>query len=836
MKKKLFALAVCLMMILGAAVCLAEGETFGIDVVSGGQAIARLHMLCVDSEGNPLELDAWSGESCTITQGYSYNICIYHNMAAHDGYTVSRYYVEGDGGQTELTHVAQSASRGWLIRGGNSYSWENPPADAIDAQGNLTVRMELKRIVSPLKNNPAHSDISLTLFDYGSYINVGADKDLLFGHNTRVYEGIDGQPVYRNHTNGYGKKLNGAAPLMKMTLVDGLPETRQGVSYGYLFRMDGPALYTGEAPVPLTSYDRLRQETVYDAGFGYTSPYESMRFEMEGDGGLFYEDEDGYLVYDCSELSAFYNTKTNRFEFGSVMLYPGHVSYATVKSSPVYGMNFVPFDRVGSGSELAAFPFSARKLYRMPYSTTEDERSGVSNMFFGMCLEFDFYMPEDGKINGRDMVFQFGGDDDVWCYVDDVLVLDIGGCHGATYGSINFSSGRVLDPNVSGNHSSKVRTLRKTFEDSGVSTALFDGDTFAPYTRHTVKFFYLERGGNISFCRLRFNTPMLPQKSLTVRKQLEPHENSGVVNLVKNALSYEFRVLQTDADGNPTDKLFVRPGTKYSVIRDQQVVREDTVDADGVFRLKADESAQFRDMWTIAENTGAAGYVVEERLPSELAGTYGAVEYIVDGSTNVVTGEDGGQAAFTTFRTAELDPHQTQMVLYSNKVQTTVPLRITKQETGEAFTDWQESYAVQVLVGGMDDAQSSLQPITEGTVYTVNGRERAAGADGVIELKTGETAVLRLLSGTKYKVQELADPAYSYYDSYTLNGAATGTDFALGTILPSQTEAANVTIINTYYDPAHPPETGDSAMPLMWLLGAALALCVLMRLRRPGRA
>lgn len=66
---------------------------------------------------------------------------------------------------------------------------------------------------------------------------------------------------------------------------------------------------------------------------------------------------------------------------------------------------------------------------------------GNNNNSFGMTVQFAFYMPADGQVNGQDMTFTFSGDDDVWVFIDNKLVLDIGGIHGAIGGNINFADG-----------------------------------------------------------------------------------------------------------------------------------------------------------------------------------------------------------------------------------------------------------------------------------------------------------------------------------------------------------------------------------------------------------
>ena len=477
-----------------------------------------------------------------------------------------------------------------------------------------------------------------------------------------------------------------------------------------------------------------------------------------------------------------------------------------------------------------------KKLNILPFSSTQGLQDGIPNMWFGMCMEFEFYMPKDGKVNGEDMIFTFSGDDDVWCYIDDVLVLDIGGCHGPVTGTINFATGEVTDPNHGKRYTSRTRTLRETFdeakkEDAEVSLDKFTGDTFTEYTRHTVKFFYMERGGNISFCKLRFNMPQLPDKSLTVSKQLEPHANTDLTDLVKSSFHYEFRVLAADDEGNATNRPLIKQGDRYTVLSGGQAVRTDTVGPGGVFRLRADEAAQFTDMWMRAEKAGVKNYVIEERLPEELSGAYGEVEYAVDGSTNTVTGENGVQTSFTTFTTNAINANQTQVVTYRNRVKTSVPVYITKVEMGKVPEETDRIHRIQVLTGNKGDPVSALMPIAAGSVYRVNGEERTVLEDGIIELKADETAAFSLMNGTQFVVCEVPNPGYFYWSHYIVDETQYST-YARGTIAADQASPVHIMVINEYYIPDAVPRTGDAGRLGLWLCLTALSALGITLLKR----
>lgn len=501
----------------------------------------------------------------------------------------------------------------------------------------------------------------------------------------------------------------------------------------------------------------------------------TLKGTMSDGGGLFQKDEKGFYYYDSGQNAAYFNG--SGFELYNFVVRPNYTDEAyNNKPNDIQMGNFLPFNNVKNVNQnnQCAKTSEGKDAY---------ELIDKVDLWFGMMIEFEFIMPENGKVQyfdqvtqewvETDMEFDFHGDDDVFVYIDDKLVLDIGGTHGSYSGKINFATGKVVDrPD---NSTARTRTLAEIFNKTG-KTAVIGKDaegnditSLKEYHTYKLKFFYLERGGNISYCRLRFNMPTLPENSLTVTKKVETTVTGGAseedVTYIKN-LPYMFKVLRADNDED-NDELYIPAGTKYNVLKDGVATgKTGTVNEDGYFYLQDGESAQFENMIAIGRDIHSDyyDYYVQEFIPDNLTGQYHGVEYSSTGGDHKFEMDDGTLVGeFKTYKSPELDARATQAVTYQNKINidTLSKLKITKEiapgsDFGEDLT-----FKFEVKLGGelLKNAEFTIENGFEGRTT------ESTDENGILTLYAvkqsdgtyiGETATLveGIVSGTTYDVSE----------------------------------------------------------------------------------
>lgn len=207
--------------------------------------------------------------------------------------------------------------------------------------------------------------------------------------------------------------------------------------------------------------------------------------------GLFQVDENGNYYYNCTQNYAQFDEEDNKF-----ILYDEPVGYG---------------DLTGQ-----FFPFAS-------YDTAKaagDQKDRKLNHYFGLSMTTRFIQNYGGytsSAKNNAMIFDFSGDDDVWIFIDDVLVADLGGIHDKAGVKIDFSTGRITY--TSTNNSLQSTTIYDQFVaakavDSTKWTTTGGNTIFADDTSHTLKFFYMERGDNQSNMILTTNLSTVPETSI----------------------------------------------------------------------------------------------------------------------------------------------------------------------------------------------------------------------------------------------------------------------------------------------------------------------------------
>lgn len=201
---------------------------------------------------------------------------------------------------------------------------------------------------------------------------------------------------------------------------------------------------------------------------------------FENVGNLLQVNDQGYYYYDSTQNYAYFDEQEQRFTL---------------------------YDQPMPDTKGEFFPFT---------DFNEFTDVGQRNFFFGLTLTTRFINRYNGYADSSQrhpMTFKFSGDDDVWIFVDDVLVADLGGIHDAVDVTIDFAKGLVNINKVGlgGNNNTPLPQTKKfseIFKDSGVK--LNENGILENNSYHTLKFFYLERGAGNSNMKLEYNLATIP--------------------------------------------------------------------------------------------------------------------------------------------------------------------------------------------------------------------------------------------------------------------------------------------------------------------------------------
>lgn len=423
---------------------------------------------------------------------------------------------------------------------------------------------------------------------------------------------------------------------------------------------NGKGAYTGIVNTTLTKGYPTMADGNGSLDYLFGGKSDSAVDNYEPTGGLLTLDKDGYYGFDADSQYATYDEALNKFTW--------RYQRCTDQSSTPC---FAPF---GDGSE-------------------HDKYS------FGMNLDAEFYMPEGGKVNNQAMVFDFTGDDDVWVFIDGVLVLDLGGIHQALDGSINFATGEITYGKTQSHGNRPATTITQAFTNAGKT---WDS---TPYKTHHLSFFYLERGDGGSNCKIKFNLPVKPSKAIDIEKE--------TLGTIEENKQFQFQLFVNGSSTPYQGKYSV-----YNAYTNQVVDSDVSIENNGVIKLTRGQFARVQDN----SFTDDTRYTVRELNSSD---------YTVSANGSPMTQQGSGDNAY-----AETGPFTvgttSHVTIVNSNVKPSNNKSIVKTEGGDG-----DQYTLYLTASG-DSTSSTVTAVTPADIVLV--MDKSGSMKGELDNNAKEAA------------------------------------------------------------------------------------------------
>ena len=253
-----------------------------------------------------------------------------------------------------------------------------------------------------------------------------------------------------------------------------------------------------------------------------------------------------------------------------------------------------------------------------PFNETTTSKSAVRyNYGYGAKLEIPFTLTSTGTVkddynNEIPIRFYFSGDDDVWVFIDNQLVLDIGGAHARVSGVLEFDQ-RDNKKNTVTSYVSRVKNSKtdnygaedcdeNKHETETSITYLGTTETYYKNAsvsipnlstgKHTLTMYYMERGMWESNMAVAFNFP--DNNELQVQKEVDLNKvDPDFKNCFKDQKIFNFTIQnQATHYGEKVAAGSDTSGTKEVNFADCDEIKPATDSTEGEYIFKLDTNPE----------------------------------------------------------------------------------------------------------------------------------------------------------------------------------------------------------------------------------------------------